>query len=267
MLRSAKSLFGYKILAVDDLIGQVHDFYFDDQTWTVRYLVVDTGNWLPGRKVLVAPVALGQPDWETKVFPVELTREQIENSPEIDVDKPISRQQETDLHDYYGWPTYWGHTPTIDDRAAGQYPTPYLESQKLAEKGIKEEQPEQVADQAIKGEQIGDQHLRSTDVVMGYHIHTTDGELGHVEDFIVGDDTWSLHYMVIDTRNWLPGRQVLVSPQWIERISWADSQVYVDLPRDTIKNSPEYDPSAPVNREYETRLYDYYGRPKYWLES
>ncbi len=238
MLRSIKELHGYNILATDGEIGHTHTFYFDDLAWIVRYLVVDTGTWLPGRRVLIAPLALGQPDWITHVMPVNLTRDQVENSPPIDLDLPVSRQMEERLHEYYGWPPYW-HSGTAALAAAkaareGQKPPP------------------------------GDPHLRSTREVIGYHIQATDGEIGHVEDFVGDVQDWTLRYMVVDTRNWLPGRKVLVAPTWIERVNWAQEKVHVDLGRETIKNSPEYDPSAPINREYEAQLYDYYGRPVYW---
>lgn len=242
MLRSIKSMFGYIILAKDGDIGKVHDFFFDDEKWTIRYLVVDTRYWLPGRKVLISPVALGQPDWDSMRFPVHLTKEQVENSPDIDTDKPFSRQQQIDLHTYYGWPYYW---------PVGGYfvPPPLSPPTKRVKKKPQRE--------------MGDPHLRSTKEVTGYHIGATDGGIGHVEDFISEDEDWVIRYMVVDTKNWLPGRKVLISPQWIERVSWNEKKVHVDLSREAVKNSPEYDEAAPVNREYEVRLYDYYGRPTY----
>jgi hypothetical protein len=106
--------------------------------------------------------------------------------------------------------------------------------------------------------------LRSIQELQGYKISVLDGNIGHVEEFIADDSNWFIRYMVVDTKNWLPGRKVLIAPDWIEQVSWNDSKFYVDLPRELIKDSPEYDPAAPVNRQYEARLYDYYGRPKYW---
>ena len=241
MLRSIKSMFGYIILAKDGDIGKVHDFFFDDEKWTIRYLVVDTRYWLPGRKVLISPVALGQPDWDSMRFPVHLTKEQVENSPDIDTDKPFSRQQQIDLHTYYRWPPYWS-IPII--------PPPLPISDTTQETSVQRDK--------------GDPHLRSTKEVTGYRIEATDGEIGHVEDFILEDKDWVIRYMVVDTKNWLPGRKVLISPQWIERVSWNEKKVHVDLSREAVENSPQYDEAAPVNREYEVRLYDYYGRPTYW---
>jgi hypothetical protein len=121
----------------------------------------------------------------------------------------------------------------------------------------------QVAKAAIE-EQKSDPHLRSTREVIGYHIQATDGEIGHVEDFVLNDEIWSIYYMVVDTRNWLPGREVILSTSWIEEVDWIERHVHVNLSQEAVENSPEFDPSVPVNREYEIRLYDYYGRPKYW---
>lgn len=253
MLLSIKNLSNYKIEATDGSIGQVHSFLFDDQKWVVRYLVVDTGTWLPGRKVLIVPSALDKPEGQMEVFPVELTREQVKGSPDIDTEKPVSRQHEIELHEYYNWAQYWGG-------AFGPVTTPYAP---VVPGVSKEGEKEQPAGEDAK--EKTDPHLRSTKEVLGYKIHAEDGEIGHVEDFIVHEDDWVIRYMVVDTRDWLPGRKVIVPPDWIKNISWADSEVFVNVTKEMIKSSPEFDPAAPVNREYEARLYDYYGRPKYWL--
>jgi hypothetical protein len=235
MLRSIKGLRGYTLSATDGDVGKVREFYFDDRSWTIRYLVADTGNWLTDRLVLLSTTSLGNPDWEAKVFPVGLARKQVEESPPISADEPVSRQMEMDLHGYYGWPPYW-------------HGAAYMALAQLQ----------------AKRKQRGDPHLRSTREVIGYHIQATDGEIGHVDDLIVDDEAWSIRYMIVDTRNWLPGKKVLVAPQWTADIDWAGRRVSVDLSQDAIENGPEFDPSMPVNREYEVRLYDYYGRPHYW---
>ncbi|MGD8627062.1 MAG: PRC-barrel domain-containing protein [Anaerolineae bacterium] len=248
MLKSTKEVQGYSIRAMDGDIGHLHEFYFDDLTWIVRYLVVDTGNWLPGRKVLLWPGVVGQPNWETRTLPVDLLKKQVESSPDINTDEPVSRQMEADLYTYYGWTPYWrGGSPITGIGAAAAAET-------IARMAIQDDQPE--------GEP--DPHLRSTREVIGYHIQARDGTIGHLEDLIVEDESWFIRYLVVDTRNWLPGRQVLVSPTWVEQVDWVERLVHVDLGQETIKNSPEYDPTMPVNREYEVRLYDYYGRPQYW---
>lgn len=264
MLRSIKELDNYTLRAVDGDIGKVIDFYFDDEHWAVRYLAIDTGGWLSGRQVLISPMSFRGANWEEQHFDVALTREQIEGSPDISTHQPISRQREQEYAQYYGYPQYWGgvelwgaagYAPGL---MTGQLAALAAEEQAAAER----ERAERTGDQPP--EEQADAHLRSTDEVIGYYLEATDGEIGHVEDFIVDDDTWAIRYMVVDTRNWLPGRKVLVSPQWIASISWIEGQVRVDLTQETIKNSPEYDSHAPVNRDYEAQLYDYLGRPAYW---
>jgi hypothetical protein len=223
MLRSAKSLVGFTIGASDGDMGRVETLYFDDQQWTVRYFVVDTSGWLTSDRILVSPVCVRRPEWQTRRLAVALTKTQVQASPSVDTHRPISRQYEIAFAQYYGIPSYW--------------PTSSV-----------------------------DQHLRSTEDVRGYSLHATDGAVGHVEDFLVEDLTWRLRYMAVDTRNWWPGTRVLVAPEWIEPMSWEDSAVVVALPRDVIKNAPEYDPSRPLERAYEQRLYDFYGRWGYWEE-
>ncbi len=246
MLRSVKELRGYKLITKDGEAGKVHAFYFDDRAWVIRYLVADTGNWLTGRRVLLSPHSLETPDWERQEIAVNLSRQQIENSPSINEEKPVYRQHEIELMKYYNWPNYWevvgAHMP---------------ETALLISAAEREQQD---------GEKQKDNpHLRSTREVNGYFIQAKDGEIGHVEDFILEDENWVIRYVVVDTRNWLPwGKKVIISPSWIEDVKWGNEKVYVDLKRKLIENSPEFDPSKPVNREYEIRLYDFYGRPKYW---
>ena len=247
MLRNTTQLKGFAIRARDGEIGSLEQFYFDDESWAIRYLVVNAGTWLSGRLVLVSPLALRQTEWESKRLDVALTMNQVENSPPIDTHKPVSRQHEAAYLGYYGYPSYW---------AAPNYP---------AALAIRTEAVAQAEElQARAGQAPADIHLRSTEAVTGYHIQATDGEIGHVRDFIVDDETWAIRYLEVDTRNLWPGKKVLVSPQWINRVSWADSKVYVDLKTETILNGPEWVDSVPVTREYEHRLYDYYARSPYW---
>lgn len=238
MLRSIKDLRGYRVSARDGDIGKVSDFYFDDQVWVVRYLVADTQRWLPGRKVLIPRLVLGQPDWERHEFPVELTKEQIQHGPPIEEDEPVSRQHEVELHKYLRIDPYWARVP------GGAFHV------------------EQVAEPHKKNG--GDPHLRSSHEVIGYHIQATDGDIGHAGDLIVDDEDWIIRYLVADTKNVLPGKNVLIPPGWIDRVSWGERKVAVGLTRAEVRDSPEYAPATPVNREYEERLYDYYGRPYYW---
>ncbi len=252
MLRSLEELRGYKIEAQDGDIGKIHGFFFNDHIWAVIYLVVDTGSWLPGRKVLISPQVVGQPDFVSQKIPVTLTRDKIRNSPGIETDRPVSRQKEIELHDYYQWPYYWAGL-SVPEWHPEIIPPPIPS---------KKSKTELEMEARMKGE--FDPHLRSTREVVGYRIAATDDEIGHVEDFIADDEVWDLRYLVVDTRNWLPGKKVLVSPAWVKQIIWEEKKVHIDLTTDQVQKSPEYDPTQPVNREYEGALYDFYGRPKYW---
>ena len=264
MLRSLNKITGYTIIdAAHEPVGQANDFYFDNKTWTVRYLVVDTGVWLPGRKVLIAPTALGQPDWGGGVsFPINLTKEEIENSPPVDTDKPVSRQVEMDVVSYHDWPAYWEDVSFMEAGMVGMNPAGYLSRMNQASS----EEQAQVAEleELARTETVTEPYLRSVNEVIGYYIQARDGDIGHVEDFIVETETWAVQYMIIDTGNWLPGKKVLIAPHWVQAIDWNETKVFIDLTQHTIEKSPEYDPSEPVNRDYENRLFDYYGRPKYW---
>jgi hypothetical protein len=243
-----KEIVDYVISASDGDIGRCKDFLFDDEFWTIRYMVADTGKWLPGRKVLISPISLGEPEWAMRRFLVHLTKEQIENGPPLDEHAPVSRQYEKRYFNHYYWPYYW---------TGGELwgAMPYPPAMPVPPKGLVEETTEEEPEES---------HLRSVNEVTGYHIQAEDGEVGHVEDFVMDDETWTIRYMVVDTRNWLPGRKVLVAPPWIETVDWANKSVSVGLSIQEVKESPEYDPAQPVNREYEIRLYDFYGRPAYW---
>jgi len=248
MLGKAKTLQGYTLDSLNGEIGKVKEFYFDDRHWTIRYLVANTGNWLTGRHVLISPYALVAVVREEQHITIDLTKKQIEDSPSLKSDKPVSRQFEETYYGYYGWPTYW----------VGTYMWryyPYLVRDR--EKWNKPTQEEKA----------WDPHLRSTHDVSGHHIQAEDGEIGHVEDFIIDDETWAIRYLIIDTRNWWPGKKVLISPQWIERVSWSESKVFVNLPRETIKQSPEYTEALLLTRDYETRLHGHYHLQGYWVDE
>jgi hypothetical protein len=245
MLNKAKTLKDYKLDSLDGEIGKVKEFYFDDRHWAIRYLVADTGNWLTGRQVLISPYALVAVSKEEQHITIDLTKKQIEDSPSLNSDKPVSRQFEQAYYGYYGWPIYWG-----GGYMWGSYP--YLVRDR--EKWNKSTRAEQAS---------WDPHLRSTHDVSGHHIQAADGEIGHVEDFIIDDGTWAIRYLIIDTRNWWPGKKVLVSPQWIERVSWSESKVFVNLTRETIRQSPEYTEES-LTRDYETALHRHYNRQGYW---
>ena len=264
MLRNTNDLLDYVIEAAEGSIGHVKDFYFDDQAWVVRYLVVDAGSWLSSRKVLVSPVAITQPNWAKKQFRVSMTKEQVKNSPDIDTDKPVSRQHEEQYLTYYNYPYYWGGTslwggemyPGMMIPGAGGL----LESP--AERRLESEQA-YVQAQATEHND-GNPHLRSCKEVTSYHLHASDGDIGHVQGLLVDEQTWAIRYLVVDTSNWWLGHKVLIAPQWIQEVSWADSTVSVDMTRQAVKDAPPYEPSAELDRTQESAIYKHYRRAGYW---
>jgi len=248
MLCKAKTLKGYRLDSLNGPIGKVKEFYFDDQYWTIRYLVADTGTWLAVRQVLISPYALVAVNEEEQKIEINLSKQQIEDSPPLARDKPVSRQFEDAYYGFFGWPTYWSG-PCV----WGVYP-------------VLVHDPEQWKE-AARSEKAWDPYLRSTDDVTGHHIQAADGEIGHVDDFVIDDETWTIRYLIVDTRNWWPGKKVLISPQWIERVSWLESKVFVNLPCETIKQAPEYTKESLVTREYENSLYRHYNRRGYWVDE
>ena len=249
MLRSLKSILGQPISARDGDIGNIHDFFFEDDSWIVRYLVVDTGRWLPGRKVLLSPQVLQSIVSQSGPAQVDLTREQIETSPDIDTDKPVSRQHELELHRHFTWAPYWA--------AGAQMINPVTMP------------PSTRADRVVGDTKTtGDSHLHSARHVHGYRITARDGSIGHVDDLIAGAPDWTIRYIVVDTRNWLPGKRVLIAPEWsVGLFDWRAHSLTIDLMREQIKGGPEFEPTKGVNRQYESRLFDYYGRPAYWTHE
>jgi hypothetical protein len=254
MLRNVRELEQCAIAAADGEIGHVDQLFFDDLSWVIRYLVADAGTWLLSRRVLLSPVAVESLDWRARRLHVALTREQVRYSPDVDAEMPLSRQIEKEYFDYYGWPYYWAGTGVW---GFGDNPRAVVAGRIASSEA-------EAAATAAPAKSYGDPHLRSTDEVTGYHIEAADGEIGHLEDFLFDDETWTMRYLVVDTRNWWPGKRVLLSPQWVTKVSWVDSKVFIDLPREAIRNAPEYDPSTPVDRDYEVRLYGYYSQPTYW---
>ncbi len=251
MLIETKELKGCKLGARDGELGHLKDFYFDDHTWTIRYLVVDTGNWLPDRTVLISPFAVtGIHSTPHKVVEVNLNKQQIEQSPSVEAHQPISRQFEAEYFRHYGWPYYW-QGPFLWGSVA--LPSAYFPHGELPEL--------HAAEEPVAPE---DAHLRSANEVVGYALQALDHHFGHIEQFIFDDASWAIRYLVADTRNWWPGKRVLLSPQWISTVSWPESRVHVEFDSNTIKGAPAYEPAVPITREYETKLFEYYHREPYW---
>jgi len=259
MLHQTKDLLDLTIVATDGAIGDVADLYFDDEAWAIRYLVVDAGSWLSSRKVLISPISAGKPDWPHKLLPVSLTREQVRNSPDIDTDMPVTRQHESNYLDHYSYPYYWGGMGLW---GGGGYPymlVPGYGPAAATRAGVSSTQARTEARQ-----RDSDPHLRSCKAVVGYHIEASDGEIGHVLGLLVDEESWAIRYLVVSTSNWWLGHDVLVAPHWIQRVSWSEQTVAVDLTREALKQAPWYDSALPLAREMEVAVYEHHGRTGYW---
>lgn len=276
MLNKATMLKGYTLQSADGEIGKVKEFYFDDHHWAIRYLVADTGNWLTDNQVLISPHALKSVNRAEKSISVDLTQQQIEDSPSLGSDKPVSRQFEAKYHNYYGWPMYWGgpymwgasyYPYTMYDGADGRGSSETLSQQNQSGATPAGNQSTQTLMDSAEAENTGDDHLRSTHAVHGYHIEAKDGALGHIDDFVIDDETWAIRYLIVDTVNWWTGKKVLVAARWIERVSWGDSKVFINLSRASIKQAPEYKGEDVLSRDYESKLHGHYNRQGYWVDE
>ena len=252
-----KDLRHYTIGSPDGDIGQVADAYFDDQSWTVRYLVVDTGTWLPGRKVLVSPSAVERVDAPGARLVTTLSRQQVKDSPGIDTDKPVSRQHETTFHEHYGYPLYW-----TGPYRWGAMPYPMMV-------GMPPAAPPNAVDEEMRARALenADPNLRSAEEVSGYGIRARDGDLGHVEDFLIDAQSWAIRYLVVDPASWWPGPHVIIPPAWVTRVDWDDSKVETDVSRQQVRDAPEYRPASEMARDYERALHHHYGRRGYWEDE
>ncbi len=232
MIRSAKQTIGYTVQAQDGEVGKIVDLYLEDKEWIYRYLVVDTGGWLNGRVLLISPASISEKGWADGSVRLNDTRERLKNSPDINTKAPVSRHVEMEFHRYYGFPFYWG-----GDAIWGPGMTPGALAAAAMIAPVLEQEEQQVESE------IGDEesHLRSTEAVAGYTIHARDGDVGHVDDFVFDDESFRINFIVVDTSKWLAGKKVIIPPTWVTRVDWASREVWVDLKRDTVKDSPEYD--------------------------
>ncbi|MBP6671640.1 MAG: PRC-barrel domain-containing protein [Bacteroidetes bacterium] len=223
MLHNTTELYGDVLSALDGEIGSVKDFYFDDNNWVVRYLIVDTGSWLTGRAVLLSPHSFGNLDQLERKLNIQLTMGQIEKSPSIESHLPVSRQYERDYFTYYGFPAYWDGGGMW---GAGGYPMllPTLDDAGTAHKSFHHR---------------ADKHLRSTQAVTGYTIHATDGEIGKVSGFMVDEKNWAIRDLVVETGSWFTGKEIKVPVSKVDRISYEDSTVYITLTKEDLQRTPE----------------------------
>jgi hypothetical protein len=265
VLRNVKDIEGFAIHATDGVLGRIRDFYFDDESWVLRYFVVETELQSSSRRTLISPMAMGIPNWSDKIIPCTLTREQVRNAPDIDTDKPVSRQHEIGYSGYYGYPNYWGGGGLW---GAGMYPDVLQAGMDLATANYGNQPARRLAWQSksknSETRRQNDLHLQSANSVMRYYVHASDGDIGHVEGILVEEKTWAIRYIIVNTSNWWLGHEVLIAPEWIEDVYWAESKLMVALSRQVIKDAPEYDPKAPVTREQEKLLHAFYGHSGYW---
>lgn len=254
MLRSIRDLETFRIGASDGTIGSVKDFLFDDEAWVIRHVVVATGIWLKGQAVLISPFSVGTMDWETQTLPVSITREQVRHCPTIDTHQPVSRQHETEYLGYYGYPYYWQGSGL---RGEDDYPGARLDGGAFRSRIT-------VSKARASND---DGHLRSCNAVKGYHVHAKDGDIGHVQGFLMDERSWTIRYVIVNTSNWWLGHAVLVAPEWIEDVSWEHSNVTTTLDRQQITSAPRFDPDGMMSRGDEAAVYRHYGRRGYWMDD
>jgi sporulation protein YlmC with PRC-barrel domain len=207
---------GFKAFCTGGEVGKVSDLYFDDEKWIVRYLIVDTGSWLTRHSVLISPLSVEAVSWETRQIRLSIDREKVEKSPDIDYHKPISRQQEAEYHSYYGYPYYWADTSMWELSPIPAY--------------VPATSPKQSPETPQE-----DNHLRSTNEIIGCQVKASDGEIGRVRDLLVDEDSWGVKSIVIDEAD-APEQSGLDLPvSSVLRLSWTDRSVYVNVSRDEIR--------------------------------
>ncbi len=258
MLCSINNLKGFDLVTTGGEIGDVKQFFFDDERWTIRYLVVNTGDWVAEQQVLISPFAVTRIDYDNRKLHVALTKTQVESGPDIDTHQPVSRQMEATYSDYYNYPYYW-RSPLLwgasvsPDLAASQTPATLRMATSVAAEAMAHVVPPEI-------------HLHSTQEVVTYHIAATDGLIGYVNGFLVDDASWSIRYLVIDTGNWLLGRKVMVGLHEISSINKGEGEIQVNLSRDAIRQSPEYDSTKLLARAHGTQPHRHYGQSKTGLD-
>lgn len=253
MLDRYTKLTDFEVFTEEEKLGEIHDIYFEDGDWQVRYAIIESGDWLLGERVIIAMEALGKPNWEDKRIVADVSREDIESRPKIDFAKPVSRERLSELHQHYQWAPIMPSSAPPGSPIVGPYPI-LPPTADISER-------RKLLDQAEEGEGS----LRSAQEVAGYEVECENDCIGSVEDFFIEEDGWIIRYLLIDIRRWIKERRVIVSPEWVSEIDWLGEEIEVDLTKNQIENSPEFDPSEAPTRKYETALYDFYHQPGYWL--
>ncbi|MEJ2024010.1 MAG: PRC-barrel domain-containing protein [Deltaproteobacteria bacterium] len=248
MLRSSRNLMEIVIQAEDGEIGRCKDFLVDEMSWIIRYMVADTSKWLPGRKVLIPPDVLKTPDWDLKHIPVQMTRAQIEQSPVLDEDAPVSRRYEKRYYGHFGWPPYW-----VGSAALGEVPNPYPISEMQSHVEDKNTDPKKP-------------HFPSLKQLRDFPVKAEGEDVGHLHDCMMDLPDWIVRYLVVDISKWyqLKARKILLIPEAVTNIDLIDREIRTNIMREDMKNCPEYNEETPLDRDFEVVLHDYYGWPKYW---
>lgn len=253
MLATLSHLKGFRVDGTtdDEKIGKADEAYFDDEKWVVRYLIVDAGSFLFGKRYLISPASVSELSWEEHKIRTSISRRRLRESPDIDVAQPISRRKEAELAKYYRMPVYWNG---MGMWGAGASPVALAESEYSDE-----DEP------ALSVDEGNQEHLRSSREVVGYAVSCDDGTVGTVSDFVFDDRLWAIRYLVVDTKPLLPGKEVLVSPEWVRSVTWLEKKIEVQMAASKIKTAPEYHREEPVTRDYEEKLHRHYGKVRYWL--
>lgn len=263
MLNVVSTLKGFEIQAKDGSLGTVSDFLFDDSTWEVRWMVVDTGRWLTGRKVLIHPSAVVSAKYEARKLTVALSKAQVKDSPDILQDRPVSQQMQSDLYNYYGWNPLWNrglpgsgiYSGAMNGGGIGANAANLSAPIYFGASAVREaERDEVILDD-------GDPHLRSITEVTGYHVHATDGNIGHVESFLVESDRWGIRYLVVDTSNWWVGQHVLISPHAVKDVDWSAHSIGLNIARDKVRSSPPWNPAKIMTEAFDKQLHRHYDWP------
>ena len=258
MLHTLNNLKNLAIHASDGDIRLTKDFYFDDKHWVIRYLVVETGSWLLSKKILLSPISIKELNQKPQTLTVTISRKQVKNCPDMDSEKPVSRQYELEYMRYYGYSHYCDNTDIW-----GGYSSPNMMSPgyySVAPKPDNLGAPDNFADVDAALSQDNDHHLRSSNAVTGYKLDVIDGDLGHLHGMLIDTDTWEIRYLIINTSNWWLGHLVLIAPKWIKEVSWPTSKIYVDMTQQQVKDAPTFDPSVPFSLEHEQSMQTHYGR-------
>ena len=246
MLRQFNDIQGLPLIASDGDFGRVRDVLVDTGTWIARYVLVDSGSRIPERAFIVPPSEIEVAREDGEALRVSLTQGQIEKSPLLPPDRPVSRQEEERLHTYFGWQPYW-----VDELPPESHTPPVPQGDQMT--------GDRQAQSTPQDPPPGETHLRSSREMVGYHVQANDGQVGRVSDMILDDESWAVRYFVIDAGEALLSKKLLLAAHLIDRVSFDQFSVFVDLEADQAKGSPEFDPTVPVDKEYEEVLRDYFG--------